>query len=319
MSRQSILANAFHPGTELDDPELFAGRRAQVVELTKALHSSGSCPIIYGDRGLGKSSLALQVQRIAMGDPSLLELQDAEPEDDKEYDRDPTLRLYDDEDDYSPAWAFSDEDSYLAFYIACSDSTTNTNAILQRLINSLSSVEPRSSSGASQLVDRTTRKRITVKLCEVEATRKYEVPPSPPDYSELTIEEKLQTAVRRLVDTYVHRIILIIDELDRVRDTTGLASFIKISSSHDLTFLLVGIAQNVSNLLSDHQSIERMAVPVEVPRMNKHELGQIVERAMRKLRDQGIAFKFEPEAKAELAKVASGFRGSFICSDSRPS
>jgi histone H3/H4 len=133
------------------------------------------------------------------------------------------------------------------------------------------------------------------------------VPPPPPDYAELTIEEKLQTAVRRLVDIYGHRIILIVDELDRVRDTTGLASFIKIASSHDLMFLLVGIAQNVSNLLSDHQSIERMAVPIEVPRMNKHELGQIVERAMRKLREQGIVFKFEPDAKAELAKVASGF------------
>ena len=236
-----------------------------------------------------------------MGDPSLLKLQDADPD---YHEDDPTLGLY--EDDYSP-WAFKEDDSYLAFYIACSDSTSDTNAILQRLINSLTSVGPSTSSTASQLVDRTTRKRITVKLFELESTRNYKAPEPSPDYAELTLEEKLQAAAQRLVTAYGHRILLIVDELDRVRDTSGLASFIKIASSHDLKFLLVGIAQNVSNMLSDHQSIERMAVPVEVPRMNKHELGQIVERAMRKLRDQGITFRFELDAKAELAKVAGGF------------
>ena len=65
-SRKAILTNAFHPGTELDDQALFAGRSAQVLELTQALHAEGSCPIIYGDRGLGKSSLALQVP-LALG------------------------------------------------------------------------------------------------------------------------------------------------------------------------------------------------------------------------------------------------------------
>jgi hypothetical protein len=67
-SRSDLLMNAFHPGIELDDPALFVGRSQQVLELARSLHAEGSCPIIYGSKGLGKSSLALQAQRIAMGD-----------------------------------------------------------------------------------------------------------------------------------------------------------------------------------------------------------------------------------------------------------
>ena len=60
-SRQSILANAFSPGTETDRPALFAGRQSQVEQLARSLHTAGEIPIIYGDRGLGKSSLAIQI------------------------------------------------------------------------------------------------------------------------------------------------------------------------------------------------------------------------------------------------------------------
>ena len=38
---------------------------------------SGSCPLIYGDRGLGKTSLALQTQLIATGGQELLHQIDA--------------------------------------------------------------------------------------------------------------------------------------------------------------------------------------------------------------------------------------------------
>jgi Cdc6-like AAA superfamily ATPase len=302
-SRKAILTNAFHPGTELDDPALFAGRSAQVLELTQALHAEGSCPIIYGDRGLGKSSLALQVQRIAMGDPSLLELQRTSP----------TTRFQEDtppiesDDATLGEWAFGEEGSYLAFYVACSDATSTTESVLQRLINSLMSVDTGSATSASQLIDRTTRKRITLKLFEAEVTRKYQLPPPTPSYTELSTEEKLLGAVQRVVNAYGHPVLLIIDELDRVRDTSGLASFIKNASSIDLKFLLVGIAQNISSLLSDHRSLERIAVPVRVSGMTREELTQIVDRATEKLEQYGIRFQFDSEAADALASAAAGF------------
>jgi Cdc6-like AAA superfamily ATPase len=301
-SKKTILTNVFRPGTELDEPALFAGRSTQVLEVTQALHAEGSCPVIYGDRGLGKSSLALQAQRIAMGDPSLLQLQGT-----VSAPRVPGVRTVTPHSVGVEEWAFSEEESYLAFYAACSDATPTTKSVLQRLINSLTSVDTGPAPSAHQLVDRTTRKRITFKVFEAEVARKYQPPTPLPSYSKLTIEEKLLDAVERLVDAYGHRVLLIVDELDRVRNTGGLASFIKNASSRDLKFLLVGIAQNITSLLSDHRSLERIAVPIRVPRMTYEELTQIVERATKKLNDYGVNIQFDGRATDTLASAAAGF------------
>lgn len=72
VDRRAIL-NAFKPNSEIEHPAGFAGRQTQVRQLTDALLTDRSCPVIYGDRGLGKTSLALQLARIALGDTVLLE------------------------------------------------------------------------------------------------------------------------------------------------------------------------------------------------------------------------------------------------------
>src|SRR4029453_11981034 len=79
------------------------------------------------------------------------------------------------------------------------------------------------------------------------------------------------------------------------------------ASSIDLKFLLVGIAQNISSLLSDHRSLERIAVPVRVSGMTREELTQIVDRATEKLEQYGIRFQFDSEAADALASAAAGF------------
>jgi hypothetical protein len=131
-SVESMLLNAFHPGEILEDPFLFTGRRDQVIQLAQNLHVRGVCPIIYGSRGLGKSSLALQTQRIAMGDVTLLEDYDARQ------------------------WVVGADETYLAFYVPCSVSMEDTTSILQRVINSFSSIQIDESREPSQVVDKTT-------------------------------------------------------------------------------------------------------------------------------------------------------------------
>jgi Cdc6-like AAA superfamily ATPase len=251
---ETALLNAFLPGKALDEPSLFAGRRDQVIELAQNLSTEGVCPIIYGARGLGKSSLALQAHLIAMGHVTLLE-------------------------DYGERqWALGESDAYLAFYIPCTDAMQDTSSILQRIINSLSSVAIGESPEPNQLIDRTTTTRITLKIVQRESLRRYQLPDATPAYDNLALDEKLLDLASRLSDAYEQRILVIIDELDLVRDTRGLASFLKNASSSDLKFVLVGIAQNISDLLSDHQSIERIAVPIQVPRMTEEELSLIIER-----------------------------------------
>jgi Cdc6-like AAA superfamily ATPase len=146
-SVRDILVNAFTPEREVEDPALFAGRRSQVVELAHNLHTRGTCPIIYGARGLGKSSLALQAQRIAMGDVTLLH-------------------------DYGAhEWAIEADDAFRVFYVKCFSTTKDSSAILQLVINSFGGTPSHDrAKSASQPVDRTWRKRLSFKFFETETS-----------------------------------------------------------------------------------------------------------------------------------------------------
>jgi Cdc6-like AAA superfamily ATPase len=253
---RAVMMNAFLPATELDDPDRFAGRSKQVRELADSLHSRGSTPLIYGDRGLGKSSLALQLRLIAMGNVELLHQLKAE-------------RL-----------ALQDSQHFLTFYVTCTDSTQSLADLLQAMVNSAESVENvPTTSGANQLVDRTTRKRLTFKFVELESTKRYQIESQRLSYQDFNLEEKLVQLCELLTAAYGQPVLFIIDELDRLRNASGLASFLKAASSEALKFVLVGIASNVSDLLSDHQSLERRLQPVRVPLMSGGELGQIVTKA----------------------------------------
>ncbi len=243
---RAILLNAFQPATEVDDPVRFAGRGAEVRELADTLHSIGSTPLIYGDRGLGKSSLALQIRRIAMGDVELLAHLKAE-------------RL-----------ALPDDRQFLTFYVTCTDATRNFKDLLQSMVNAAESVEnvPGGGAGkASELVDRTSRKKLTIKVMEFESTKKYQTESKRLSYQDLNLEEKLMQLCDLLSAAYDQPVLFVIDELDRMADTSGLASFLKAASSELLKFVLVGIASNVADLLADHQSLERRLVPVRLPLM----------------------------------------------------
>jgi hypothetical protein len=111
MNDRATLMNAFRPAMEVEDPERFAGRRKEVRALTDALHTEGSVPLSFGHRGLGKSSLALQMRRIAMGDVELLSYLGAE-----------SLKL-------------EDSGQFLTFYVTCTDAIRTVDDLLQVLIN----------------------------------------------------------------------------------------------------------------------------------------------------------------------------------------
>jgi hypothetical protein len=174
-------------------------------------------------------------------------------------------------------------------------------------VNAAESIENVSERGANVLVDRTTRKKLSFKLVEVESTARYETERQRLSYQDLNLEEKLMQLCDLLVAAYGQPILFIIDELDRMKKTKGLASFLKAASSEDLKFVLVGIASNVSDLLSDHQSLERRLQPVKVPLMDLAELGQIVAKAEHYLEGEGVGISFSTRAIARLARVASGF------------
>lgn len=58
VSRLQTLANAFSPSAPIDQKALFAGRLSQFTDVLNAIGQKGQHAILFGERGVGKTSLA---------------------------------------------------------------------------------------------------------------------------------------------------------------------------------------------------------------------------------------------------------------------
>ena len=63
----------FTPGTSIKEQDLFAGRSQQIDKLTQRVRLAGSHAVIYGERGVGKSSLVAIFKYIAAQSPSVVQ------------------------------------------------------------------------------------------------------------------------------------------------------------------------------------------------------------------------------------------------------
>ncbi|WP_402373995.1 AAA family ATPase [Isoptericola rhizosphaerae] len=287
MSDRSFVANAFVPSKEIADPHRFAGRRSAVRHLAEALHEDRSLIVIYGPRGIGKSSLAMQGSRIAQGDVELLS--QVEYED----------------------LALTGEHRFITLYVTCSDATKNLKGIQRLMLNSISSLKHSLDSkvpGAGRvLVDRKTRRKVSFKIFEGETTKSYDEQVKELDLSLFSLAEKIERLAETLTDVFGQPVLFILDEVDRVANTKGLASFLKSYSSDHLRFALVGIGNTVEDLLQDHESIGRPLQPVRLGVMKRSELMSIVERTQAYLADADQFFEFTDSAQQEIARLAGGF------------
>lgn len=65
LARIATLSEAFSPSAPIDQKALFAGRLTQFSDVLNALGQKGQHAILYGERGVGKTSLARVVSEIA--------------------------------------------------------------------------------------------------------------------------------------------------------------------------------------------------------------------------------------------------------------
>jgi ATPase subunit of ABC transporter with duplicated ATPase domains len=101
--------NAFQPAKEISDIDRFAGRAKPVRDAFLALIAEGSNLAIVGNRGIGKTSLARQLQNFGRGDNSLLR----------------KLQI-----------GFDHTHDYNVMYFACGNEVTSREDLLSRLLTS---------------------------------------------------------------------------------------------------------------------------------------------------------------------------------------
>jgi histone H3/H4 len=281
ITREDLL-NVFRPSTETVNPLRFAGRSHEVLDLLDALITDGSCPIIYGERGLGKSSLAYQIAKISLGDSELLTALNRED------------RLIKSDRVYIPIW------------LTCSDEIKTKNDLLDGIINfgkGYTCYKKMSGTNIKEIFDRG-----DIILSEIRHTiSKKLLAEQGRVFSDIKAEEKIHLILNYIIKKHDKNILIILDEIDRVHNTTGLGSFLKNNSSSNIKFMMIGVANNISTLLKDHSSVERQILPIKVECMSKPELKDIVIKTETNLTDNGNSIKFSEDAIELIVRSADGY------------
>ncbi len=280
------ISKAFSPSLEIRDPRAFVGRHEEVKSAISALSNPGSFIAIFGLRGVGKSSIATQVKLIAEGNRILPE----------------ALNL----DKLLPNRGFN----FTVHYYRCDGFTKTIPDLLKRILfgdEENPSLFSLTKSGDRRLSE--FKRTIGVNANAGFFGAKVGTKGSEETKYVPYISDDLVQQFRSLLGTIrkdnqeVDGILILIDEFDTIENKEGFSSIVKACSSEYVKFGVVGIGSNISELIADHSSIGRQVDFINVPKMPRYELEQIIRRA--EFVAQNITF--DDEATREICEKSEGF------------
>ena len=220
--RLGRLGAVFKPKGPIREPELFAGREYQLLAVRDAIQDECAHAVIYGERGVGKTSLAVVAQTYGNGDISL--------------------------------------------HVNCDENDT-FESLWSKIVDELAMYCKRP--GVSDDVG-----------------EHAEVVAEMLGHSEISAD-RVRQALRLL--TEVSPVVVVFDEYDQVVDglaRSQMASTIKALSDHHIaaTLVLVGVADDVTNLIEAHQSTTRPLSQIHMQRMTADEIEKIIDHGYENLR-----------------------------------
>jgi energy-coupling factor transporter ATP-binding protein EcfA2 len=281
------IHRAFSPAKEISDPKLFAGRKAEIRSGINALLNRGGFLAVFGLRGVGKSSVALQLKAIAEGNTELPRM----------------LALH----RLLPRKGFN----FIVQYYKSDGFVKNTGDLFKRVLfgdDANPSLFDLTKSGDKKLEQfkRTVKAEGSLGAfgARIGAGGSEES-----TYSRYVSDDLIQQ-FRTLLGT-IHKdnqertgLLILIDEFDTIADKEGFASIVKACSSDFVRFGVVGIATSVAELMRDHSSIGRQIDSVRIPHMPETELGEILRKGEFVV-DQAITFS--SGASAAITSRSEGF------------
>lgn len=272
--------NAFTPAKEVQDIDRFAGRISILDALAAALQSDGAQIILYGQRGIGKSSLSRVLTRIATNDEAAISRIEDKPH-----------KVFD----------------YLPIYVTCDDSVSNIDKLCVRLLTDEQALAPWIPFKVTEFRNgHEGSGKIGIKVLELSGKINGSITERQTEV-ESDVMSTFINACRTLVASGVAKdgLLIVVDEFDRISDKTGIASVLKALGPEKVTFALVGVAGDVRDLIADHESVARQISDgtILVPPMESDELAEIISRAMAALDDK---FSFEPNAVKWITTIARG-------------
>lgn len=277
MPKLPLILQAFAPEEAVLDPDMFAGRDAQIRELAESLHDRGSIPIIFGHRGVGKTTVALQHANMAKGDSQLLT----------------RLRLQE--------LSLREPASFNVLWVE--GTQVDGVASLERLLCQLIAAHYLPST-PDRYPTKTTRKvGIDLKAIKGETQREFEHKISQVAQEDLDLQQILnlyRTHQRR-------RLLVIIDEFDQTGGRDSIAPWLHSLQPESVRVVLCGIAQDYHDLTGHHPSLQRKLRPVYIPPMTGRELIEILDRARLRLARDGLRINVTEAAREALVDSSGGF------------
>lgn len=236
------LSSVFTPSAPINRLDLFSGRKEQMDRVLNAIFQRGQHVVMYGERGVGKTSLANVISD--------------------------WLRVL-------------EKHNYQVVRYNCA-ATSVFSSIWQGVCRELS-------------FNRGTRSVGFTPAEQSSAPMDLYIPNTAGSEDIRLVLQQVGTST-----------IIVIDEFDRVKDTATanlMADTIKSLSDHsvDATLIIIGVADSIDDLISEHRSIERAIVQIQIPRMSDSELLQIIDKGFEK-----AEFQTDNETKRHIAALSQG-------------
>jgi Cdc6-like AAA superfamily ATPase len=275
------------------DPKRFVGRQALIQDCMKGLSSPVGLMAIYGKRGVGKSSLLRQVQQMANGDYSIAtraglhHLIPAKPR------------------------------RYYTVYYQCDALITSAHSLVTRLCN-----DQTEDDGLLRLVPDEGKELTEFSRSEEGSAGqdlkilKWGVKGTDASKYARTVPGDVIQTFRNFVEAIVDNnnkhwnkrdaVLILLDEFDVVDDKTGIGSLVKSMSSEKVKFGVCGIARDLTELVIDHKSVERLLEEgaIHVQPMDTAETAAIFSTAESLFQH---SVKFEKEAVDRIADLSEGY------------
>lgn len=281
-----------------DNQAFFAGRRDQLLQACERVSRDGFSSVVYGDRGVGKTSFGWQLLELLDGNTSIFTSADH-----------PTAKniLY----NLPPA---------KCIWFQCQDYMQNIEGVLLSLLRE----SVRDHSFASEFsglyqnneLNDTLQRKYSINLGIVSTEflfKKDDKPPTElsPLVSDLTVTQKskVQDLFKDVID-YCKKIypdesiVIFLDEFDSLPDRNGVGSLVK--SIDDARFVIIGIADNIDEIIKDHESASRKleGSKFRIPRFKSEEINFIFDKAEQVAENQIV---FEPKFRERVAFLSYGY------------
>lgn len=228
----------FSPSAPVDEAALFAGRQPEVRRLIEAILEKGKHVVLYGERGVGKTSLVKVLNRLF-----------------------PTIT------------------NRLVLMREQADPTDSFSSIWTKVFKDI------------ELTVRIDGNERTISLADIQ---EGEIKPD-------DIRRELERAFSPNEIP-----VIVIDEFDKTSDSSIrklMANTIKFLSDYavNVTIIIVGVADDIGDLLEEHESISRCLEQIPMPRMSNTEMKEIISKRLPRL-----GMKIEPDALWKIITLSRG-------------